>query len=179
MTIPLTAEPARAPAPLGAGDQMLSVELRESEDSAVAGGPAAGEGRKGKRDEYRCAGCHYGIVVYGPTPSCPMCGETRWQHVAWRPFSQLLDFPFSEMAYAGLGLGAGLRLRAGSESPASSVAGDEEDRGVASAWAVRSALPTEASSVSAWENEGGSVAPTTSNTRGWADGSAGQTRWHS
>jgi 4a-hydroxytetrahydrobiopterin dehydratase len=38
-----------------------------------------------------------------------------------------------------------LRLRADTESPASSVAGDEEDRGVAPAWAVRSALPAEAS----------------------------------
>jgi hypothetical protein len=33
----------------------------------------------------------YGIVVYGQSPSCPMCRETRREHVEWRPFSQLLD----------------------------------------------------------------------------------------
>ena len=33
----------------------------------------------------------YGIVVYEQSPSCPMCRETRWEHVEWRPFSQLLD----------------------------------------------------------------------------------------
>jgi hypothetical protein len=98
VAIRLTAESGRAPAPLSDGDPLLIVELRETEYSAVAGGMVAvGGDRKGKRDEYRCAGCGYGIVVYGPTRSCPMCGETRWEHVAWRPFSQLLDSPFAEL----------------------------------------------------------------------------------
>lgn len=102
MAIPLTSE--SAPAALSDGDQMLVVDpraggpklfalVREPDDSAVEGGMvAAGGGRKGKRAEYRCAACGYGIVVYGQAPSCPMCREARWQHVEWRPFSQLLDF---------------------------------------------------------------------------------------
>ena len=89
---------------------MLMVELRESdpepvalvgdaEDSAAAGGMvAAWGGRKAKRDEYRCAACGYGIIVYGQPPSCPMCSEPRWEHVEWRPFSQLLDFPLTPAA---------------------------------------------------------------------------------
>jgi len=93
VAIPLTSEFAPAPAALSDGDQLLSVELREAEDSAVEGGMvAAGGGRKGKRDEYRCAACGYGLVVYGQAPSCSICREARWQHVEWRPFSQLLDF---------------------------------------------------------------------------------------
>ena len=103
MAIALTSESAATPAALSDGDQMLIVELsegdpervalvREAEDSKVEGGMvAAGRGRKGKRAEYRCATCGYGIVVYGQAPSCPMCSEARWEHVEWRPFSQLLD----------------------------------------------------------------------------------------
>ena len=102
MAIPLTSE--SAPAALSDGDQMLIVDppegdpklvalVREADDSAVEGGMVAADGgRKGKRAEYRCAACGYGIVVYGQAPSCPMCREARWQHVEWRPFSQLLDF---------------------------------------------------------------------------------------
>jgi hypothetical protein len=105
VAIQLTSE--SAPAALGDGDQMLIVELRESdpelaallresEDSALEGGMiAAGRGRKGKRAEYRCAGCGYGIIVYVQPPSCPMCRELRWESVEWRPFSQLLDFPLA------------------------------------------------------------------------------------
>jgi hypothetical protein len=102
VAIPLTSESAPAPAALIDGDQMLSVELREgdpklvalvreAEDSEVERGMvAAGGGRKGKRAEYRCAACGYGIVVYGRPPGCPMCREARcWEHVEWRPFSQL------------------------------------------------------------------------------------------
>ena len=75
------------------GDPKRVALVREADDSAVQGGMvAAGGGRKGKRAEYRCAACGYGIVVYGQAPSCPMCREARWQHVEWRPFSQLLDF---------------------------------------------------------------------------------------
>jgi hypothetical protein len=70
--------------------------VREAE---VEGGTvAAGRGRKGKRAEYRCAACGYGIIVYGQPPSCPMCREPRWEHVEWRPFSQLLDFPLADLA---------------------------------------------------------------------------------
>jgi hypothetical protein len=108
VAIPLTSE--SAPAALGDGDQMLMVELRESdpelvalvretEDFEVEGGMvAAGRGRKGKRAEYRCAGCGYGIIVYAQPPSCPMCRELRWESVEWRPFSQLLDFPLADLA---------------------------------------------------------------------------------
>jgi hypothetical protein len=106
VAIALRSESAPPPAALIDGDQILIVELRESdpelvalvreaEDSEVEGGiVAAGQGRKGKRAEYRCAACGYGIIVYGQPPSCPMCSEPRWEHVEWRPFSQLLDFPF-------------------------------------------------------------------------------------
>jgi len=110
VAIPLTSESALASAALSDGDQMLSVELRESdpelvalvrgaEDSAVEGGMvAAGRGRNGRRAEYLCAACGYGIIVYGQPPSCPMCSEPRWEHVEWRPFSQLLDFPLAPAA---------------------------------------------------------------------------------
>ena len=66
--------------------------VRKSEDSEVERGMVAARGgRKGRRTEYRCAACGYGIVVYGHAPSCPMCREARWEHLEWRPFSQLLD----------------------------------------------------------------------------------------
>jgi hypothetical protein len=89
VAIPLTSESAPAPAALIDGDQMLIVELREggpklvvlvreADDSEVERGMvAAGGGRKGKRAEYRCAACGYGIVVYEQAPSCLMCGEAR------------------------------------------------------------------------------------------------------
>jgi hypothetical protein len=74
------------------GDPKLVALVREADDSEVERGMvAAGGGRKGKRAEYRCAACGYGIVVYGQPPSCPMCGGARWEHVEWRPFSQLFD----------------------------------------------------------------------------------------
>jgi hypothetical protein len=74
------------------GDPELVAVGREADDSEVERGMvAAGRGRKGKRAEYYCAACGYGIVVYEQPPSCPMCGEARWEHVEWRPFSQLLD----------------------------------------------------------------------------------------
>jgi hypothetical protein len=103
VAIPLTTGSAPAPAALIDGDRMLIVELRErdpelvalvreAEDSEVERGMvAAGGGRKGKRAEYRCAACGYGIVVHRRPPGCPMCGEARWEHVEWRPSSQLLD----------------------------------------------------------------------------------------
>lgn len=73
------------------GDPELVALRREAEDSEVEGGMVtAGPGRKGKRAEYRCTVCGYGIVIYEQSPSCPMCRETRWEHVEWRPFS-LLD----------------------------------------------------------------------------------------
>jgi len=98
VAISLTSESARPPAALVDGDQMSIVELlerdpklvalvREAEDAELA----AGGGRKGKRAEYHCAGCGYGIVVYGHPPSCPICSEACWEHVEWRPFSQLPD----------------------------------------------------------------------------------------
>jgi hypothetical protein len=99
---------------------MLGVELREGDPELVAlvraqrrdsqsreASSPAGRGRKGKRAEYRCAGCGYGIVVYGQPPRCPMCREPRWEHVESRPFSQLLDFP---LAPAASGV-ASMRLR--------------------------------------------------------------------
>ena len=92
MALPLAAESAPAPAALSDGDQMLIVELREADDAAAEGGMLATRGgRIGKRGEYRCAACGSGIVVYGQAPSCPICSERRWEHVEWRPFSQLLD----------------------------------------------------------------------------------------
>ena len=85
-------ESAPTPAALIDGGQMLVVELREVGEAAVEGGVVAvGRGRRGKRAEYRCTACGYGIVVYGQAPSCPMCSEARWEHVEWRPFSQPLD----------------------------------------------------------------------------------------
>jgi hypothetical protein len=108
VAIPLTSEFVPAPAALSDDDQMLIVELRESDPELVASvreaedaeleraRVAAARGRKGKRAEYYCAGCGYGIVVYGQPPSCPMCREPRWEHVVWRPFSQLPDFPLAD-----------------------------------------------------------------------------------
>jgi rubrerythrin len=98
VAIPLTSESARPAAALIDGDQLSIVELRERDRKLVAlvgeaedSELAAGGGRKGKRAEYHCAACGYGIVVYGQPPSCPMCSEARWEHVEWRPFSRLLD----------------------------------------------------------------------------------------
>jgi hypothetical protein len=79
-------------------DQEPVVFVREAGDFEVEGGMVAvGRGRKGKRAEYRCAGCGYGIIVYGLPPSCPMCPEPRWEHVEWRPFSHLIDFPLADL----------------------------------------------------------------------------------
>jgi hypothetical protein len=109
MAIPLAFESAPTPAARSDGDQLRIVELgerdpelvalvREDDDSAVEGSMvAAGQARNGKRAEYRCA-CGYGIVVYGQPPSCPMCNEARWEHVEWRPFSEVLDFPLGTVA---------------------------------------------------------------------------------
>jgi len=73
-------------------DSELVALVREAEDSEVERGMvAAGGGRKGKRGEYRCAACGYGIVVHRRPPGCPMCGEARWEHVEWRPSPSLLD----------------------------------------------------------------------------------------
>ena len=102
MAIPPTSESAPAPAAPSDGDQMLIVELRESDpklapllreahDSDLRARMVAAERQEGTRAEYRCAACGYCIVVYGQPPSCLMCGEARWEHVEWRPFSQLLD----------------------------------------------------------------------------------------
>jgi hypothetical protein len=107
VAIPLTSESAPAPVAFIDGDQMLIVESREDDPKLVAlvreaeepkverGMVAAGGGRKGKRAEYRCATCGYGIVVYERPPGCPMCREARWEHLEWQPFSQLdgLDLP--------------------------------------------------------------------------------------
>ena len=105
MAIPLTSESVRPPAALIDGDQMSIVEQREGDSKLVAlareaevSKIAAEGGRKGKRTEYSCAACGYGIVIYGQPPSCPMCSESRWEHVEWRPFSQLLDFPLARAA---------------------------------------------------------------------------------
>jgi hypothetical protein len=94
--IPLTTEPAPAPAALIDGDQMSIVELRESDPKLVAlvresEDSEVAAGRKVKRAEYYCGACGYGIVVYERPPSCPMCSEARWEHAEWRPSSQLLD----------------------------------------------------------------------------------------
>ena len=98
MAISLTSKSARPPAALIDGDQISIVELRERDPKLVAlvreakdSEIAAGGGRTGKRAEYHCVACGYGIAVYGQPPSCPMCSEARWEHVEWRPFSQLLD----------------------------------------------------------------------------------------
>jgi hypothetical protein len=86
VAIPLRSESAPAPAALGDRDQLPSVELYKRDLELYKRG-----GGKGKRVEYRCAGCGYGIVVCGQAPSCPMCSGARWQHVEWRPFSQPRD----------------------------------------------------------------------------------------
>jgi hypothetical protein len=92
VAIPLTSESVRPPAALIDGDQMSIVELRERDSKLVAlvreaedSELAAGGGRKGKRAEYHCAACGYGIVVYGQPPSCPMCSEARWSMLSGGP----------------------------------------------------------------------------------------------
>jgi rubrerythrin len=68
---------------------MSIVESRESDPELVAlvreADSRVAAGRKGKRAQYYCAACGYGIVVYRRPPGCPMCGEGRWEHVEWRP----------------------------------------------------------------------------------------------
>jgi hypothetical protein len=96
VAIPLISESALAAAALIDGDQMSIVELPESDPKLVALVREAGDyevaaRRKGKRTEYRCAACGYGIVVCGQPPGCPMCSEARWEHVEWRPSPQLFD----------------------------------------------------------------------------------------
>lgn len=96
MAIAPTSESAAAPALLSDGEQMSIVELRESDPKLVALLPEAADselaaGSKGRRAEYRCAACGYGIVVCGRPPGCPMCSGGRWEQVGWRPSSQLLD----------------------------------------------------------------------------------------
>ena len=90
MAIPLISESAPAAAALIDGDQMSIVELPESDPKLVALVPEARDsevaaGRKGKRAQYYCAACGYGIVVNGRPPGCPMCSEGRWEHIEWRP----------------------------------------------------------------------------------------------
>jgi len=96
VAIPLTSESARPPAALIDSDHMSIVEVRESDSKLVAlvrevEGFEVAAGRKGKRAEYYCAACGYSIVLYERPPGCPMCSEARWEHVEWRPSSQLLD----------------------------------------------------------------------------------------
>jgi rubrerythrin len=33
--------------------------------------------------EFRCAGCGYGISIYGTLPRCPMCGTESWEQLQW------------------------------------------------------------------------------------------------
>ena len=47
----------------------------------------SGEAAKGS---FRCTECGYGVVVTQTLPSCPMCSEQVWEHVAWRPFTERL-----------------------------------------------------------------------------------------
>jgi hypothetical protein len=119
VAIPPTPESALALAALIDGDQISIVErregdprlvavMREAEDSELAAG------RKGKRAEYSCAACGYGIVVYGRPPGCPMCSEGRWERVEWRPLSQ----PLGELAPPFGTQGQRRRLHAPSSSTA-------------------------------------------------------------
>jgi hypothetical protein len=93
VAIPPTSESATAPAALSDGDQISILERRESDPTLVALVRQAedSEVAAGKRAEYYCAGCGYGIVVYVRPPGCPMCREGRWEQVEWRPSAQLLD----------------------------------------------------------------------------------------
>ena len=43
------------------------------------------------RTQLRCAGCGYGAATDGAAPDCPMCGESSWEHLPWRPFTEELD----------------------------------------------------------------------------------------
>jgi rubredoxin len=97
VAIPLASE--SAPAALIDGDQTLSVELSESDPELVAlvraaEGSEVAAGGKGKRAEYRCAACGYGIVVDGQPPRCPMCSEPGWEHVEWAAFLPAARVPF-------------------------------------------------------------------------------------
>ena len=95
MAIPPTSESAAAPAALIDDDQISIVGPRESDPKLVVLVHEAEDfelaaDRKGKRAEYYCVACGYGIVVYGRPPGCPMCSEGRWEHVERQPSSQSL-----------------------------------------------------------------------------------------
>jgi len=38
--------------------------------------------------EFHCAACGYGVTVHATLPRCPMCSGTKWEQVAWSPFSR-------------------------------------------------------------------------------------------
>ena len=42
--------------------------------------------------DLRCTGCGYGVTAAQAPEVCPMCRETGWESVPWRPFSRLDDF---------------------------------------------------------------------------------------
>jgi hypothetical protein len=45
----------------------------------AAGGNSGGTGGKGRRHDFRCRGCGYGIVASRPPlDGCPMCHATNW-----------------------------------------------------------------------------------------------------
>ena len=110
MAILLTSEAAPAAALIDR-DQMPIVKLRERDPEPVTlarqadnaeverGMVAAGGGRKGKRTEYRCAACGYGIVVYGQAPGCPMCDEARWEHVEVVRLDQLVELALTSTGF--------------------------------------------------------------------------------
>jgi rubrerythrin len=64
----------------------LPLEL-ESEPQASA----ASETRGGPLEQFRCAGCGYGVSALTPPERCPMCADTVWHHQAWRPFAARRD----------------------------------------------------------------------------------------
>ena len=76
--------------------------VREAEDAEVERGMvAAARGRKGKRTEYRCAACGYGIVVYERSPAARCVASHAGSMLSGGSHllcSRILPFPWAPKA---------------------------------------------------------------------------------
>ncbi len=50
------------------------------------------EATPGRKLDYVCKSCGYGIAVTTSPPECPMCRGSEWDEAAWRPFTSLDEY---------------------------------------------------------------------------------------